>query len=151
MKQSRAGYNAHLGNRTWKIHSAFTYWAPGRRGSFVFLGELENAQSTVQRCLELDPTSVDAHLLLSQISLAQGNFAMCSHCLELGVSHNFQVGSSAPCHRSASQSPASGGPHGPWEKSPGSDPHPSCPSAGAKVGAGPAGSCRPGAHSALLT
>ncbi|XP_013370524.1 PREDICTED: tetratricopeptide repeat protein 21A isoform X2 [Chinchilla lanigera] len=54
-------------------------------------GELENAQSTVQRCLELDPTSTDAHLLMAQIYLAQGNFAMCSHCLELGVSHNFQV------------------------------------------------------------
>ncbi|XP_012929373.1 tetratricopeptide repeat protein 21A isoform X3 [Heterocephalus glaber] len=54
-------------------------------------GELENAQSTIQRCLELDPTSADAHLLLAQIYLAQGNFAMCSHCLELGVSHNFQV------------------------------------------------------------
>ncbi|XP_057561624.1 tetratricopeptide repeat protein 21A isoform X2 [Hippopotamus amphibius kiboko] len=54
-------------------------------------GELENAQSTLQRCLELDPTFVDAHLLMSQIYLAQGNFAMCSHCLELGVSHNFQV------------------------------------------------------------
>ncbi|XP_076985876.1 tetratricopeptide repeat protein 21A isoform X2 [Tamandua tetradactyla] len=54
-------------------------------------GELENAQSTLQRCLELDPTSTDAHLLMSQIYLAQGNFAMCSHCLELGVSHNFQV------------------------------------------------------------
>uniref|UniRef100_A0A5F5PFZ9 Tetratricopeptide repeat domain 21A n=1 Tax=Equus caballus TaxID=9796 RepID=A0A5F5PFZ9_HORSE len=54
-------------------------------------GELENAQSTLQRCLELDPTSVDTHLLMSQIYLTQGNFAMCSHCLELGVSHNFQV------------------------------------------------------------
>ncbi|XP_023557980.1 tetratricopeptide repeat protein 21A isoform X4 [Octodon degus] len=54
-------------------------------------GELENAQSIVQRCLELDPTSTDAHLLMAQIYLAQGNFAMCSHCLELGVSHNFQV------------------------------------------------------------
>ncbi|XP_059246499.1 tetratricopeptide repeat protein 21A isoform X4 [Mustela nigripes] len=54
-------------------------------------GELENAQSTLQRCLELDPTSVDAHLLMSHIYLAQGNFTMCSHCLELGVSHNFQV------------------------------------------------------------
>uniref|UniRef100_G3TJX9 Tetratricopeptide repeat domain 21A n=1 Tax=Loxodonta africana TaxID=9785 RepID=G3TJX9_LOXAF len=54
-------------------------------------GELENAQSTLQRCLELDPTSADAHLLMAQIHLAQGNFAMCSHCLELGVSHNFQV------------------------------------------------------------
>lgn len=62
----------------------------------MFLGELENAQSTLQRCLELDPTFVDAHLLMSQIYLAQGNFAMCSHCLELGVSHNFQVGALYP-------------------------------------------------------
>ncbi|XP_015344960.1 tetratricopeptide repeat protein 21A isoform X1 [Marmota marmota marmota] len=54
-------------------------------------GELENAQSVLQRCLELDPTSADTHLLMSQIHLAQGNFAMCSHSLELGVSHNFQV------------------------------------------------------------
>ncbi|KAG8521522.1 Tetratricopeptide repeat protein 21A, partial [Galemys pyrenaicus] len=54
-------------------------------------GELENAQSTLRRCLELDPTFVDAHLLMSQIYLAEGNFAMCSHSLELGVSHNFQV------------------------------------------------------------
>nr|XP_012597615.1 tetratricopeptide repeat protein 21A isoform X6 [Microcebus murinus] len=54
-------------------------------------GEPENAQSTLQRCLELDPTSADAHLLMAQIYLAQGNFAMCSHSLELGVSHNFQV------------------------------------------------------------
>lgn len=59
---------------------------------FLFLGELENAQSILQRCLELDPTSADAHLLMSQVYLAQGNFSMCSHCLELGVSHNFQVG-----------------------------------------------------------
>lgn len=58
----------------------------------LFPGELENAHSTLQRCLELDPTSADAHLLMSQVYLAQGNFAMCSHCLELGVSHNFQVG-----------------------------------------------------------
>lgn len=58
----------------------------------VFLGELENAQSTLKCCLELDPTFVDSHLLMAQIYLAQGNLAMCSHCLELGVSHNFQVG-----------------------------------------------------------
>ena len=71
-------------------------WSPrgplGAEVGVLFLGELENAQSTLQRCLELDPTSVDAHLLMSQVYLAQGNFAMCSHCLELGVSHNFQVG-----------------------------------------------------------
>ncbi|XP_003794524.1 tetratricopeptide repeat protein 21A isoform X1 [Otolemur garnettii] len=56
-----------------------------------YLSELENAQSTLQRCLELEPSSVDAHLLMAQIYLTQGNFAMCSHSLELGVSHNFQV------------------------------------------------------------
>ncbi|XP_054537679.1 tetratricopeptide repeat protein 21A isoform X13 [Pan troglodytes] len=55
-----------------------------------YSGELENAQSILQRCLELDPASVDAHLLMCQIYLAQGNFGMCFHCLELGVSHNFQ-------------------------------------------------------------
>uniref|UniRef100_A0A2K6FNN0 Tetratricopeptide repeat domain 21A n=1 Tax=Propithecus coquereli TaxID=379532 RepID=A0A2K6FNN0_PROCO len=56
-----------------------------------YLSEPENAQSTLQRCLELDPTSADAHLLMAQIYLAQDNFSMCSHSLELGVSHNFQV------------------------------------------------------------
>ncbi|XP_049622407.1 tetratricopeptide repeat protein 21A [Suncus etruscus] len=54
-------------------------------------GEFENAQSALQRCLELDPTSVDSHLLIAQVYLAQDNLAMCSHCLEMGVSHNFQV------------------------------------------------------------
>ncbi|XP_006890641.1 PREDICTED: tetratricopeptide repeat protein 21A isoform X2 [Elephantulus edwardii] len=54
-------------------------------------GELENAQIMLQRCMELDPTSVDTHLLMAQVYLAQGNFAMCSQCLELAVSHNFQV------------------------------------------------------------
>ncbi|KAL2804032.1 tetratricopeptide repeat protein 21A isoform 2 [Daubentonia madagascariensis] len=56
-----------------------------------YLSEPENAQSTLQRCLELDPTYADAHLLMAQIYLTQGNFAMCSHSLEQGVSHNFQV------------------------------------------------------------
>ncbi|CAM2105157.1 unnamed protein product [Caretta caretta] len=54
-------------------------------------GELENAQGTLQRCLDLDPTSADVHLLMAQIYLSQGNFRECSHSLELGVSHNFQV------------------------------------------------------------
>uniref|UniRef100_A0A8C8SR38 Tetratricopeptide repeat domain 21A n=1 Tax=Pelusios castaneus TaxID=367368 RepID=A0A8C8SR38_9SAUR len=54
-------------------------------------GELANAQGTLQRCLDLDPTSADVHLLMAQIYLSQGNFKECSHSLELGVSHNFQV------------------------------------------------------------
>lgn len=56
-----------------------------------FAGELETAQGTLQRCLELDPTSTDANLLMAQIHLSQGKIKECSHSLELGVSHNFQV------------------------------------------------------------
>ncbi|XP_068790276.1 tetratricopeptide repeat protein 21A [Struthio camelus] len=54
-------------------------------------GELENAQGILQHCIELDPTSADVHLLLAQIYLSQGNLKECSHSLELGVSHHFQV------------------------------------------------------------
>uniref|UniRef100_A0A7M4E7J4 Tetratricopeptide repeat domain 21A n=1 Tax=Crocodylus porosus TaxID=8502 RepID=A0A7M4E7J4_CROPO len=54
-------------------------------------GELENAQGTLQRCLDLDPTSADVHLLMAQIYLSHGNFKECSYSLEVGVSHNFQV------------------------------------------------------------
>ncbi|XP_069503848.1 tetratricopeptide repeat protein 21A isoform X2 [Ambystoma mexicanum] len=54
-------------------------------------GDLEGAQGTLQRCLELDSTSADAHLLMAQIYLSQGNFSECSLSLETGVSHNFKV------------------------------------------------------------
>ncbi|KAJ6659332.1 hypothetical protein lerEdw1_019203 [Lerista edwardsae] len=54
-------------------------------------GELETAQGTLQRCLELDPTSTDASLLMAQIHLSQGNIKECAHALEIGVSYNFQL------------------------------------------------------------
>uniref|UniRef100_A0A670IZL0 Tetratricopeptide repeat domain 21A n=1 Tax=Podarcis muralis TaxID=64176 RepID=A0A670IZL0_PODMU len=54
-------------------------------------GELETAQGTLQRCLELDPTSTDANLLKAQIHLSQGNIKECVHSLEIGVSYNFQL------------------------------------------------------------
>ncbi|XP_033021119.1 tetratricopeptide repeat protein 21A isoform X1 [Lacerta agilis] len=54
-------------------------------------GELETAQGTLQRCLELDPTSTDANLLMAQIHLSQGNIKECVHSLEIGVSYNFQL------------------------------------------------------------
>ncbi|XP_069067179.1 tetratricopeptide repeat protein 21A isoform X1 [Pleurodeles waltl] len=54
-------------------------------------GDLEGSQGTLQRCLELDSTSADAHLLMAQIYLSQGNFSECSLSLETGVSHNFKV------------------------------------------------------------
>ncbi|ETE72653.1 Tetratricopeptide repeat protein 21A, partial [Ophiophagus hannah] len=54
-------------------------------------GELETAQGTLQRCLELDPTLTDANLLMAQIHLSQGNIKECAHSLEVGVSYNFQA------------------------------------------------------------
>ncbi|XP_054846941.1 tetratricopeptide repeat protein 21A [Eublepharis macularius] len=54
-------------------------------------GEIETAQGTLQRCLELDPASIDANLLMAQTYLAQRNVKECAHALETGVSHNFQL------------------------------------------------------------
>ncbi|KAL7976463.1 hypothetical protein Chor_008412 [Crotalus horridus] len=53
-------------------------------------GELETAQGTLQRCLDLDPTLTDANLLMAQIHLSQRNIKECAHSLEIGVSYNFQ-------------------------------------------------------------
>ncbi|XP_003221910.1 tetratricopeptide repeat protein 21A [Anolis carolinensis] len=61
-------------------------------------GELETAQGTLQRCLELDPTSTDANLLMAQIHLSQGNIKECVHSLEIGVSYNFQLRDSPLYH-----------------------------------------------------
>uniref|UniRef100_A0A8D2LIR1 Tetratricopeptide repeat domain 21A n=1 Tax=Varanus komodoensis TaxID=61221 RepID=A0A8D2LIR1_VARKO len=61
-------------------------------------GELETAQGTLQRCLELDPTSTDANLLMAQIHLSQGNIKECAHSLEIGVSYNFQLRDSPLYH-----------------------------------------------------
>ncbi|XP_060104278.1 tetratricopeptide repeat protein 21A [Heteronotia binoei] len=54
-------------------------------------GEVKTAQGTLQRCLELDPASIDANLLMAQIYLTQRNIKECAHSLETGVSHNFQL------------------------------------------------------------
>ncbi|XP_034257508.1 tetratricopeptide repeat protein 21A isoform X4 [Pantherophis guttatus] len=61
-------------------------------------GELETAQGTLQRCLELDPTLTDANLLMAQIHLSQGNIKECAHSLETGVSYNFQLRDSPLYH-----------------------------------------------------
>ncbi|XP_020661983.3 tetratricopeptide repeat protein 21A [Pogona vitticeps] len=61
-------------------------------------GELETAQGTLQRCLELDPTSTDANLLMAEIHLSQGNIKECAHSLEIGVSYNFQLRDSPLYH-----------------------------------------------------
>uniref|UniRef100_A0A670ZX45 Tetratricopeptide repeat domain 21A n=1 Tax=Pseudonaja textilis TaxID=8673 RepID=A0A670ZX45_PSETE len=61
-------------------------------------GELETAQGTLQRCLEIDPTLTDANLLMAQIHLSQGNIKECAHSLEIGVSYNFQLRDSPLYH-----------------------------------------------------
>uniref|UniRef100_H3ARN0 Tetratricopeptide repeat domain 21A n=1 Tax=Latimeria chalumnae TaxID=7897 RepID=H3ARN0_LATCH len=58
---------------------------------YLSVGELESVSNILQRYLELDPSSANAHLLMAQVHLSQGNVKQCSQSLELGVSHNFQV------------------------------------------------------------
>ncbi|XP_044149245.1 tetratricopeptide repeat protein 21A [Bufo gargarizans] len=54
-------------------------------------GNFDGAQGTLQRCMELNPEWSDAHLLMAQIHLAEGQYTECSHSLETGVSHNFKM------------------------------------------------------------
>ncbi|XP_035271756.1 tetratricopeptide repeat protein 21B-like [Anguilla anguilla] len=54
-------------------------------------GDFTSAQVSVTRCLELDPTVADVHLLQAQICLSVEDFKKCLQSLETGVSHNFQV------------------------------------------------------------
>ncbi|XP_075068271.1 tetratricopeptide repeat protein 21A [Mixophyes fleayi] len=54
-------------------------------------GNFDGAQGTLQRCIELNPEWADAHLLMAQIRLSQGQYTECSQSLETGVSHNFKV------------------------------------------------------------
>ncbi|KAK1171978.1 tetratricopeptide repeat protein 21B-like isoform X1 [Acipenser oxyrinchus oxyrinchus] len=54
-------------------------------------GDFEAAQSCLQRCLELDSTFAEAHLLMAQVYLSTGDFKQCSHSLEMAVSFDFKV------------------------------------------------------------
>ncbi|KAJ8012813.1 hypothetical protein DPEC_G00046770 [Dallia pectoralis] len=54
-------------------------------------GDIEAAQSGLQHCLDQCPSYADAHLLMAQIHLLQGNFKLSSQSLELCLSHNFEV------------------------------------------------------------
>ncbi|KAG7267235.1 hypothetical protein CRUP_010664, partial [Coryphaenoides rupestris] len=53
--------------------------------------DMELAQRSLQRCLDQSPSHADAHLLMAQIHLLQGNSKLCSQSLELCLSHNFEV------------------------------------------------------------
>uniref|UniRef100_A0AAV2JXT5 Tetratricopeptide repeat protein 21B n=1 Tax=Knipowitschia caucasica TaxID=637954 RepID=A0AAV2JXT5_KNICA len=54
-------------------------------------GDFESAQSSLSHCLQQCPTFADAHMLMAQIHLVQGNVTMCSQSLELCLSHNFEI------------------------------------------------------------
>ena len=56
-----------------------------------YSGDIGAAQSSLEHCLEQCPSHADAHLLMAQIHLLQGNFSLCSQSLELCLSHNFEV------------------------------------------------------------
>uniref|UniRef100_A0A671XG31 Tetratricopeptide repeat domain 21B n=1 Tax=Sparus aurata TaxID=8175 RepID=A0A671XG31_SPAAU len=53
--------------------------------------DIDAAQSSLQHCLDQCPSHADAHLLMAQIHLLQGNFTLCSQSLELCLSHNFEI------------------------------------------------------------
>ncbi|XP_028292387.1 tetratricopeptide repeat protein 21B [Gouania willdenowi] len=54
-------------------------------------GDIDAAQSGLNHCLEQCPFHAEAHLLMAQIHLLQGNVTMCSQSLELCLSHNFEI------------------------------------------------------------
>ncbi|CAG5865561.1 unnamed protein product [Menidia menidia] len=54
-------------------------------------GDIEAAQSSLQHCLDHCPSHADAHLLMAQIHLLQGNMMLCTQSLELCLSHNFEI------------------------------------------------------------
>mmetsp|Transcript_8068 Transcript_8068/g.19162 ORF Transcript_8068/g.19162 Transcript_8068/m.19162 type:complete len:1324 (+) Transcript_8068:208-4179(+) len=62
------------------------------------INQLEVAQRTVNRCLELDPSYSDGHLLLAQIALTQQNHRLANQSLEQALSYNFQIRSSPIYH-----------------------------------------------------
>ena len=55
------------------------------------VGEVEAAHAVVQRCIDRDGSSVEAHLLMAQIYLYQNNTKLCSSALEQALSSNFEV------------------------------------------------------------
>ncbi|KAM4731833.1 tetratricopeptide repeat protein 21B [Anableps anableps] len=54
-------------------------------------GDIDAAQSSLNHCLDQCPSHADAHLLLAQIHLLQGNMMLCNQSLELSLSHNFEI------------------------------------------------------------
>ncbi|XP_041858520.1 tetratricopeptide repeat protein 21B isoform X2 [Melanotaenia boesemani] len=54
-------------------------------------GDIDAAQNSLQHCLDQCPSHAEAHLLMAQIHLLQGNVMLCTQSLELCLSHNFEI------------------------------------------------------------
>ena len=61
-------------------------------------GMTSAAQSGAQYCLRIDSTYADAHLLMAQVHLTQGNLASAAQSLQTGLSYNFEVRESPRYH-----------------------------------------------------
>ncbi|XP_065054055.1 tetratricopeptide repeat protein 21B-like isoform X1 [Rhopilema esculentum] len=62
------------------------------------MGDIDGAKMTLSLCLDSDPTFSDAHLLMAQIHLYNGNYVACDQSLENGLSYNFEVRNSPLYH-----------------------------------------------------
>ena len=86
--------------KTLLILEPVTKACPGLRDALFLLakarylaGDISAALSTLEHVTEnLDPTLAEAHLLMAQIQLHQGNHVNAQQSLEVGLSYNFQVG-----------------------------------------------------------
>ncbi|KAG7464116.1 hypothetical protein MATL_G00183890 [Megalops atlanticus] len=54
-------------------------------------GDIDAAQSSLQHCLDQNPSHADAHLLMAQIHLLQGSSKLSAQSLELCLSYNFEI------------------------------------------------------------
>ncbi|XP_071943351.1 tetratricopeptide repeat protein 21B-like [Antedon mediterranea] len=54
-------------------------------------GQVDQAQSSLQHCLDQNPQYVEAHLLMAQLHLQLGNFQQSSQSLEMALSYKFEV------------------------------------------------------------
>ena len=85
--------------KTLLILEPVTKACPGLRDALFLLakarylaGDISAALSTLEHVTEnLDPTLAEAHLLMAQIQLHQGNHVNAQQSLEVGLSYNFQV------------------------------------------------------------
>ncbi|GAA49619.1 tetratricopeptide repeat protein 21B, partial [Clonorchis sinensis] len=84
--------------RCLRILDQITTSAPGYQKALYLtsyvhylLGDSMMALTIVKKCLDLDATLVDGHILLAQVSLPYGSLKLAEQALETGLSNNFEV------------------------------------------------------------